>query len=181
MPIPTILVAEDEEAARTSLVALLEAEGFRALTAEEGERALSLALHEEPDAVLLDIRMPKLDGLSVLRQALAGGSDSAFLVMTAFGDSRTAIEAMKLGALDYLSKPLDFTQVLAQLKRAIEHRKLSRQWKSSPISEEKRLGVWRWSAIARRCSACTSSSGRSPRRRPLCSCVEKAELARSWW
>ncbi len=137
MPIPTILVAEDEEAARTSLAALLEAEGFHTFVAEDGEKALSLTLHEEPDAVLLDIRMPKLDGLSLLRQALAGGSDSAFLVMTAFGDSRTAIEAMKLGAFDYLSKPLDFPQVLAQLKRAVEHRKMARQWKASALPEEK--------------------------------------------
>jgi two-component system, NtrC family, response regulator AtoC len=130
MPIPTVLVAEDEQAARTSLAELLEAEGFRVLTAEEGEQALSLTLREEPDAVLLDIRMPALDGLSVLRQALKGGSDSAFIVMTAYGDSSTAIEAMKLGAFDYLSKPLDFAQVLAQLRRAIGHRKISRNTRS---------------------------------------------------
>ena len=135
MPNSTILVAEDEVAARNSLVALLEAENFRVLSAPDGIEALSLTLHEEPDAVLLDIRMPGLDGLSVLRQALAGGSESSFLVMTAFGDSNTAIEAMKLGAFDYLSKPLDFETVLTQLKRAIEHRKLSRKLKS-PAREE---------------------------------------------
>ena len=61
----TILVAEDEDAARTSLVALLEAEGFSVLAARDGAEALSITLHEEPDAVLLDIRMPGLDGLSV--------------------------------------------------------------------------------------------------------------------
>lgn len=127
MPIPTVLVAEDEPAARTSLAELLKAEGFHVLSAEEGEQALALTLHEEPDAVLLDIRMPGLDGLSVLRQALKGGSDSTFIVMTAYGDSSTAIEAMKLGAFDYLSKPLDFAHVLTQLKRAIEHRKISRK------------------------------------------------------
>src|SRR6202012_4015931 len=117
MPVSTILVAEDEDAARTSLVALLETEGFRVLAARDGVEALSLILHEEPAAVLLDIRMPGLDGLSVLRQALSGGSTSTFLVMTAFGDSTTAIEAMKRGAFDYLSKPVDFEQVLTQLKR----------------------------------------------------------------
>ena len=135
MPISTVLVAEDEPAARTSLVSLLESEGFRVLAAGTGAEALSLTLHEEPDAVLLDIRMPEVDGLSVLRRALSGGSDSAFLVMTAFGDSDTAIEAMKLGAFDFLSKPLDFESVLAQLKRAIEQRKLARS--SKPASSEK--------------------------------------------
>jgi two-component system, NtrC family, response regulator AtoC len=126
MPITTVLVAEDEPAARESLVELLQAEGFRVLAAADGSQALSLTLLEEPDAVLLDIRMPGLDGLSVLKQALAGGSESTFLVMTAFGDSNTAIQAMKLGAFDYLAKPLDFENVLTQLRRAIEHRKLSR-------------------------------------------------------
>ncbi|HEX4809316.1 MAG TPA: sigma-54 dependent transcriptional regulator [Bryobacteraceae bacterium] len=127
MSISTVLVAEDEDAARTALAALLEAERFRVFSAQNGLEALSLILHEEPDAVLLDIRMPDLDGLSVLRKALSGGSQSTFFVMTAFGDSSTAIEAMKLGAFDYLSKPLDFAHVLAQLKRAIEHRRLSRK------------------------------------------------------
>jgi CheY-like chemotaxis protein len=84
MPASSVLVAEDEQVARTSLVELLEAEGFHVLAAEDGEQALSLILREEPDTVLLDIRMPRLDGLSVLRQALKGGSDSTFIVMTAY-------------------------------------------------------------------------------------------------
>lgn len=131
MPRSTVLIAEDEDAARTSLVALLEAENLKVLSARNGTEALSLVLHEEPDAVLLDIRMPGLDGLSVLRQAISGGSQCTFLVMTAFGDSDTAIEAMKLGAFDYLSKPLDFEYVLSQLKRAIEHRRLMQRAKSA--------------------------------------------------
>jgi DNA-binding NtrC family response regulator len=139
MPSATVLVAEDEYAARTSLEGLLEGEGFRVLTAENGKQALSLVLHEEPDAVLLDIRMPEMDGLTVLRQALKGGSDSAFLVMTAHGDSSTAIEAMKVGAFDYLSKPLDFDYVLSQLKRAIEHRRLLR--KAQPVEGESARSV----------------------------------------
>ena len=122
-------------------MALLEAEGFRVLSAENGTKALSIVLHEEPDAVLLDIRMPELDGLSVLRQSLAGGSVSSFLVMTAFGDSGTAIEAMKLGAFDYLSKPLEFEDVLAQLKRAIEYRKLSLRAEASIPKEQVREGL----------------------------------------
>jgi two-component system, NtrC family, response regulator AtoC len=137
MPASSVLVAEDEQVARTSLVELLEAEGFRVLAAEDGEQALSLILREEPDAVLLDIRMPRLDGLSVLRQALKGGSDSTFIVMTAYGDSSTAIEAMKLGAFDYLAKPLDFAHVLAQLERAIGHRKMSRKARKQPADAGK--------------------------------------------
>ncbi len=107
-------------------------EGFHVLLAEDGPKALSLILHEEPDAVLLDIRMPEMDGLAVLKSALKGGSDSAFLVMTAHGDSGTAIEAMKLGAFDYLTKPLDFEHLLLQLNRAVEHRLMLRKASAAP-------------------------------------------------
>jgi DNA-binding NtrC family response regulator len=127
MRTPTILIAEDERTARLSLVGLLETEGFRVLTAENGTEALSLLLTEEPEAAILDIRMPGLDGLTVLRRAREGGSDSAFIVMTAQGDSGTAIDAMKLGAFDYVSKPLDFKVLLTQLERAVEQRRLSRE------------------------------------------------------
>ena len=122
----TVLVAEDERAARVSLTALVEAAGFRVIPAEDGKTALSLLLHDEPDAALLDIRMPGIDGLEVLRKAREGGSDSAVIIMTAHGDSSAAIEAMKLGAFDYVAKPIDFDMLLPQLRRAIEHRKLAR-------------------------------------------------------
>ncbi len=132
----TILIAEDERTARVSLAGLLEAEGFRVLAAEDGAQALSLLLSEEPEAALLDIRMPSMDGLTVLRRAREGGSDSALIVMTAHGDSGTAIDAMKLGAFDYVSKPLDFKVVLTQVERAIEQRKLARELKASRSSSE---------------------------------------------
>ena len=122
----TVLVAEDERAARVSLTALVEAAGFRVIPAEDGKTALSLLLHDEPDAALLDIRMPGIDGLEVLRKAREGGSDSVVIIMTAHGDSSAAIEAMKLGAFDYVAKPIDFDTLLPQLRRAIEHRKLAR-------------------------------------------------------
>lgn len=122
----TVLVAEDERAARVSLTALVEAAGLRVIPAEDGRAALSLLLHEEPDAALLDIRMPGIDGLDVLRRAREGGSDTAVIIMTAHGDSTAAIEAMKLGAFDYVAKPIDFDTLLPQLRRAIEHRTLAR-------------------------------------------------------
>ncbi len=131
----TVLVAEDEYGSRSALQGLLQDEGFQVLLAEDGPQALSLILHQEPDAVLLDIRMPEMDGLSVLKSALKGGSDSAFLVMTAHGDSVTAIEAMKLGAFDYLAKPLDFGHLLVQLNRAIEHRHLLRKAATAATSD----------------------------------------------
>jgi len=121
-----VLVAEDEKAARVSLSALLEGAGLKVLAAEDGMNALSLLLHEEPEAALLDIRMPGMDGLEVLRKAREGGSDTAVIIMTAHGDSSAAIEAMKLGAFDYVAKPINFDVLLPQLRRAIEHRRLAK-------------------------------------------------------
>ena len=114
-----VLVAEDERAARISLTALLEAAGLGVIAAEDGRTALSLLLQEEPDAALLDIRMPGLDGLEVLRKAREGGSDTAVIIMTAHGDSSAAIEAMKLGAFDYVAKPIDFDGLLPQLRQKL--------------------------------------------------------------
>jgi two-component system response regulator AtoC len=125
-----ILVAEDDRTARVSLVGLLEAEGFAVLSAETGTQAHSLLVSEEPDVALLDIRMPGLDGLTILRRAREGGLGTALIVMTAHGDSNTAIEAMKSGAFDYVLKPLDFHQLLPQIERAIEHRRLARELRS---------------------------------------------------
>ncbi len=125
-----ILVAEDDRTARVSLVGLLEAEGFEVLSAETGTQAHSLLTSEEPDVALLDIRMPGLDGLTVLRSARADGLETPLIVMTAHGDSNTAIEAMKSGAFDYVLKPLDFHQLLPQIQRAIEHPRLARELSS---------------------------------------------------
>ncbi len=124
---PKALVAEDDRAARISLVNLLEAKGFDMLAAENGSQALSLLLSEEPEVALLDIRMPGLDGLAVLKKAREGGSETVLIVMTAHGDSTTAIESMKLGAFDYVTKPLDFHLLLPQIERAIDHHKLVRE------------------------------------------------------
>jgi two-component system response regulator AtoC len=120
------LIAEDETTARLSLTELLEHQGFRVIATDNGNNALSSLLQEEPDIALLDVRMPGLDGISVLRHAREAGLDTALIVMTAHGDSNIAIDAMRLGAYDYISKPIDFEQLLPLLKRALKRQKLSR-------------------------------------------------------
>jgi two-component system response regulator AtoC len=132
-----ILVAEDDRTARVSLAELLEGQGFEVLLAETGAQAESILLEKEPDLALLDIRMPGADGLTVLRNARARGSDTALIVMTAHGDSNTAIEAMKSGAFDYVLKPLDFQLLLPQIERALEHRLLTKKLKrTGPKQDE---------------------------------------------
>jgi DNA-binding NtrC family response regulator len=116
-----ILVAEDERTARLALTDLLENQGFSVIAADNGQEALSMVLTREPAAALLDIQMPGIDGLSVLERAKESGSRTAFLVITAYGDSNTAIEAMKRGAFDYVAKPIHFEQLLPLLRRAVLH------------------------------------------------------------
>jgi DNA-binding NtrC family response regulator len=125
----TVLIAEDERTARLSLSELLEGRGYRVMEAEDGPQALT-ALMRNPqsiDAGLLDIRMPGLDGLSILQRARESGIDVPIIVMTAHGDSGTVIEAMRLGAYDYIAKPLDFDQLVAQLDRAVSRRRVPRE------------------------------------------------------
>lgn len=132
-----ILIAEDDRTARVSLAELLEGQGFEVLLAETGTQAESILSEKEPDLALLDIRMPRLDGLTVLRHARERGPDTALIVMTAHGDSNTAIEAMKSGAFDYVLKPIDFQLVLPQIARALEHRRLSRELKRERLKQDR--------------------------------------------
>lgn len=126
-----ILIAEDDERARLALTDLLEDEGYEVTAAADGAEARSaLEGGATYDVAVLDIRMPELDGLSLLR-LLEGREDApAVLVMTAYGASSIAIEAMKLGAYDYLPKPLRFDELLLQIGRALESRKRARQLES---------------------------------------------------
>ncbi len=135
-----ILVAEDDRTARISLAELLEGQGFEVLLAEDGTQAQSILAESRPDLALLDIRMPGPDGLTILRYARSRGSDSALIVMTAHGDSNTAIEAMKSGAFDYVLKPIDFQLLLPQIERALEHRRLTRELKRKQLTQSEPTG-----------------------------------------
>lgn len=118
-----VLVAEDEPQARRALCALLEEEGYRVLGVADGCEAAELLAREPLDAAILDIRMPGKDGLAVLEELRAQPSPPPVLIMTAYGSSDVAIQAMALGAYDYLTKPINFEELLIQLERAIENRR----------------------------------------------------------
>lgn len=122
-----VLIIEDESTARRSLASLLSDEGYEVLEADNGERGLSLTLSEEPDLILLDIRLPDVDGLTVLERMRAGYSEAATLVMTADNTPTNAIRATQLGAFDYIAKPLDIDHLLLLVQRALEYRSLERE------------------------------------------------------
>jgi two-component system response regulator AtoC len=122
-----VLVVDDERNLRESLIELVESEGFTATQAADGEQSVELLRGGlKPDVVFLDLRMPKLDGLGVLRAIQEEKLTSApLIVVSAFGDSSKMIEAMRLGAYDYITKPLDIDEIVATLQRAAEQRRLS--------------------------------------------------------
>jgi len=121
----TVLVADDDRTIRRNLVRLLQSEGYQTLEAANGDEALACISAENPDAVLLDLKMPGRDGLEVLGELGPALADLPVIVVTAFGGSAAAIEAMRRGAYDYLSKPFDLDEVLLTLRRALRQRALA--------------------------------------------------------
>ncbi len=108
---PRILIADDEEGIRESLNLIL-ADDYDLTFAEDGEKTLTQVSDGEFALILLDIKMPKLDGLEVLRQLKEKGSSTPVLVLTAYQSVELAQEAVKLGALNYLPKPFERDQIL---------------------------------------------------------------------
>ncbi len=115
-----VLVVDDEANARSALAAMLEDEGYDTEEAEDGVAALEAMESFDPDVVLTDLKMPRLDGLELVRQGKERSPAVAFVVMTAFGSIETAVEAIKRGADNYLTKPLDMDAVSALVGRAME-------------------------------------------------------------
>ncbi len=124
-PAATVLVADDDRTIRRNLARLLQAEGYLPLEAADGEEALACIRARAPDAVLLDLKMPGRDGLAVLAELGPALADLPVIVVTAFGGSAAAIEAMRRGAYDYLTKPFDLDEVLLTLRRALRQRALA--------------------------------------------------------
>ena len=113
-----ILVADDEEGIRESLNLIL-AETYDLEFAEDGQTALTKLSHERFDLALLDIKMPKLDGLQVMKRLKQQGTTVPTLILTAYQSVELAKEAVKLGAADYLPKPFEREQILRAIEDAL--------------------------------------------------------------
>ena len=119
-----ILVVDDEKSMRDLLSITLGKEGYDVLTAAGGEPAIEALHRESVDAVITDLRMPKVDGLQVLRVAKEISPDMAVIVITAVASTETAVEAMKLGAYDYITKPFKLDEVNLIVRNALERKRL---------------------------------------------------------
>lgn len=122
-----ILLVDDEPHVLELLSVALEDEGYGILKASNGKKALTQLEKEKPQAVLLDIRMPDIDGVQVLRQIRETYKTTSVIMMTAYGAMETVVEATKLGAYDYLTKPLDLEKVKVLIRRALEAQKLAQE------------------------------------------------------
>jgi two-component system, NtrC family, response regulator AtoC len=120
-----ILVVDDEPNLRRVLSALLDRDGYDVHTAEDGEQALEILREHHIDMLLSDLRMPKLDGMELLRRALAMDAELPVVIITAHGTVDNAVEALKTGAFDYITKPFDQTEVRTIVKKALRTRDLS--------------------------------------------------------
>jgi two-component system nitrogen regulation response regulator GlnG len=117
-----ILIVDDEEAIAWALRKACEREGHTALVAPSAEDGLKLAAAEQPDVAFLDVRLPKMDGLTALARLRSVSPATAAIVITAHGNLATAVKAVEGGAFDYLAKPFDLEQALAALRRALDRR-----------------------------------------------------------
>jgi len=121
----TILVADDDASIRSLLKQLLSDEGYSVVEATTGTEVVDKVKDVNPDLVIMDVRMPELDGIEALSKLKVSSPKTSVLIMTAFGSSNNAIRAMELGAFDYITKPFELDKISHTVKRVIEYRDLT--------------------------------------------------------
>lgn len=122
-----ILIVDDEKEICTLLSRLVKKEGFNARVAHDGKAALKLIVSERPDVLLVDFKMPGMDGMELLKHAKEIDSDLPVIMITAYADIKGAVEAMRMGTHDYLAKPFENLEVIRVMRRALAERNLKRK------------------------------------------------------
>jgi DNA-binding NtrC family response regulator len=122
-----ILVVDDESKIRESFSDILSLEDFDVDTAQNGEEAINLIQDDFYDVALIDLNMPKVDGMEVLKYLVEHSIDTIGIILTGYATIRTAVEAMKAGAFDYLAKPVKMEEVIMVINRALEFRDIKRE------------------------------------------------------
>ncbi|MDF2875168.1 MAG: atoC 3 [Sporomusa sp.] len=121
----TVMVVDDEDSVRKLLSAVLKREGYQVVCAESGDEALSKFKTFQPDLVIMDIRMPNIDGITAFKEMRQLSQNVTVILMTAYAAVETAVEAIKLGAFDYVIKPFDIEEVKLLTNRAIQLQKMT--------------------------------------------------------
>jgi two-component system response regulator AtoC len=162
----SILVVDDEDVLRTSLKEALADEGHTILEAATGEEATKIVRRESPDLMLLDMRLPKANGLEVLKQAKRAQQDIVVVMMTAFADVENAVKCMKHGAYDYVNKPFSLEAIKLVVRNALETLSLK---KELSIVREREQRVFEEDFIV----------GESPQMRKVCEYVKRVARSNS--
>ncbi|MEO8798479.1 MAG: response regulator, partial [Polyangiaceae bacterium] len=137
-----VLIVDDEPNLRKILSAQLSRDGYDVLTAEDGEQGLQMLKDHHIDLVITDLKMPKVDGMGLLREALREDSELPIVMITAHGTVDTAVEALKIGAFDYLTKPFDKDEVRQVVAKALKARQLAgTEARPASKTEETRFGI----------------------------------------
>lgn len=123
-----LLILEDDKNTRDKLAATFEKEGYKVLTGADGEEGIKLFSEHKIDILLVDIRMPRKDGLEVLREVRKVSRDCEIIMITGFGDEDTAIQAMREGAINYIRKPIDLERLLMAVQKAEDKLQLQRAY-----------------------------------------------------
>jgi two-component system response regulator AtoC len=136
-----ILIIEDEKLIRWSLAELLTKERYQVFSAEEGNSAIKLMDDESFDLILLDNKLPDIEGMDILRLIIKDYPDIPVIIMTAYGSVDQAVEAIKSGAYDYLNKPLNFDELLITIQKALETTRLRREISRIRQEQKKMFGL----------------------------------------
>ena len=123
----SILIVDDEAETRSLLQEIMEKEGYEVQTAHDGHTALDLLIRKTPDVVLSDIQMPGMNGIDLLRAIHHRIPETQVILLTAYGSLSTAVEGIKAGAFDYLSKPFVLDEVRGGVRRALDHKKVVKE------------------------------------------------------
>ncbi|MFQ5701839.1 MAG: sigma-54-dependent transcriptional regulator, partial [Acidobacteriota bacterium] len=142
-----VLVVDDETSIRTSLKMILDHAGYEFLEASSGQEALDRLSRVDPDVIILDIKMPGMDGLEVLEALKRQDTKAPVIVVSGHGDIETAVKATKLGAFNFIEKPFGEQRVLLEVRNAIEQGKLRQKASTLELEHEKRFEMIGRSAV----------------------------------
>jgi len=176
---PLVLLVDDDAAFRTVMAAELSRSGFDVRTAASGEEALAVCAQTAPQVILLDLQMPGISGLDVLKALRERHAPGEVVVLTGHGSIDTAIDAIRIGAFDYVSKPCPLDELEIRIQRALERQALKDRADllergltppdlgSAFIGESRRSAAYSSCSIAwrRRARPCSSRAKRAPARR----------------
>ena len=135
-----ILVVDDDESLRRVMQLQLEEAGYEVITAAGAKEALALTEEQMPALVITDLKMPGVSGMELLRSLRSEHPETTVVMITAFGTVQTAVEAMKSGAYDYITKPVDFDELILTVNRALEHQQLVEEVRTLRTALDEKYG-----------------------------------------